>query len=122
MNREFARQLRRDMTDAEHRLWWHLRYRQMDGKKFRRQAPIGSYIVDFACFEEKLIVELDGGQHAQQQAYDARRTQWLNSQGFRVLRFWDHQVFEDVEPVMEVILRNLRTAPHPNPPPQGGGE
>src|SRR5947207_1314956 len=102
MTRDFARDLRRNMTDAERRLWRELRYRQQDGYKFRRQALVGKYIVDFVSFECKLVVELDGGQHADQIQYDEERTRWLESQGFRVLRFWNHQVFEEIDVVIEV--------------------
>jgi very-short-patch-repair endonuclease len=120
MTRDFARHLRKNMTDAEQRLWRELRYRQLDGRKFRRQAPIGSYIADFVCFEAKVIVELDGGQHAEQFEDDSRRTAWLESQGFRLLRVWNHHVFQDLDSVMQVIWDALQSTPHPNPPPQGG--
>jgi len=88
-------------------LWSHLRIKQMEGNRFRRQQPIGPYVVDFVCFEKKLVVELDGGQHAEQSAYDAERTTWLESQGFRVLRFWNHQVLREIEAVKEVIWKEL---------------
>jgi len=77
------------------------------GNRFRRQQPIAPYIVDFVCFEKKLIVELDGGQHAEQSAYDAERTTWLESQGFRVLRFWNNQILMEIEAVKEVIWKEL---------------
>jgi very-short-patch-repair endonuclease len=102
-----ARALRRNMTDAERKLWQHLRDRQTGSCKFRRQVPIGPYIVDFICFEKGLIVELDGGQHAEQEEYDAERTKWLQSRGYRVLRFWNNDVMTDVEVVKEEIYRNL---------------
>ncbi len=105
-----ARQLRRAMTDAERLLWRRLRDRQMNSCKFRRQVPLGRYVVDFVCFEKGLVVELDGGQHAEQEEYDAARTAWLESQGFKVLRFWNHEVMLNVEAVEEVIYREL-TAP-----------
>jgi very-short-patch-repair endonuclease len=118
------------MTDAERRLWGAIRYRQLGGWKFRRQAPIGSYITDFVCFEKKIIVELDGAQHVEQHQYDAKRTAWFTSEGFRVVRFWNHQVIEELDDVLEVIWQALgatpradfasRESPHPNPPPQGG--
>jgi very-short-patch-repair endonuclease len=144
MSREFARRLRKNPTDAERRLWSHLKLRQHDGKRFRRQATIGRFIVDFVCFETKLIIELDGGQHATQVDYDENRTAWLNAQGFRVLRFWNFQVLEETEVVLEAIWNALQvnerqlslkdktrtvsndtgdaTPPHPNPPPQVGRE
>jgi very-short-patch-repair endonuclease len=112
VSRDFARQLRKNMTDAERRLWYHLKLRQSDGKRFRRQAPIGAYIVDFVCFESKLIVELDGGQHAQQVDRDEIRTAWLGSRGFRVLRFWNFHIFEDLEMVLETIWNALRDTHH----------
>jgi very-short-patch-repair endonuclease len=123
MHRDFARHLRKNMTDAERRLWSQLRFRQLDKCRFRRQAPIGRYIVDFVSFERKIIIELDGGQHAEQAEQDSQRTNWLHSEGFVVLRFWNHQVLEDLETVIEVIWNAVRAAsPHPNPPPQGGRE
>lgn len=102
-----ARRLRHSATDAERCLWRHLRNRQLKGHKFRRQVPIGGYIVDFACLEIRLIIELDGGQHDAQRAYDERRTQTLEGQGFTVLRFWNHQVLTETEAVLEEILRRL---------------
>jgi very-short-patch-repair endonuclease len=119
MANEFAKQLRKTMTDAERRLWSRLRGNQIAGAKFRKQAPIENYIVDFVCFERKVIIELDGGQHVAQAEKDAIRTAWLNSRGFNVLRFWNHQIFEELDPVLEAIGIAL-TTPHPNPPPQGG--
>jgi very-short-patch-repair endonuclease len=87
--------------------------------KFRRQAPIGKYVVDFVCFEQRLIIELDGGQHAVQQDYDKSRSEWLQSQGFKVIRFWNHDVMNNIEGIKEVIASNL-TSPHPDLPPHGG--
>jgi very-short-patch-repair endonuclease len=123
MNHQFARRLRKNMTDAEQHLGQRLRYCQVGEYKFRRQAPIGIYVVDFVCFERKLIVELGGGQHAEQETKDVERTRWLNRQGFQVLRFWNHEIFEDTDWVLELIAESLQGAtPHPNPPPQGGRE
>ena len=87
MNKAKARQLRKNPTEAERVLWQHLRLRQLEGYKFRRQQPIGQYIVDFVCFEHRLVIELDGGQHSQQNSYDSQRAAWMERQGFRVLRF-----------------------------------
>jgi very-short-patch-repair endonuclease len=115
MSSDFARELRRTMTEAERHLWRYLRHRQLDECRFRRQAPIGPYIVDFVCFERRLIVELDGGQHAVQIDSDALRTEWLNSRGFRVLRFWNNLVFEDREAVLEAIWNALHPPPQPSP-------
>jgi len=95
------------MTEAERALWRHLRLRQISGYKFRRQQPIGKYIVDFVCFEKKLIIEVDGGYHADQLGYDAKRSEWLEKEGFRILRFWDNQVLEEVGSVKEVIVSAL---------------
>ena len=106
------------MTDAEQALWKYLRMRQMAGAKFRRQQPIGSYIVDFVSFGRRLVVEADGGQHTGQADSDAKRTAWLEVQGFRVLRFWDHEVLQAPDEVKRVIWEAL--TPHLNPPPQGG--
>ncbi len=102
-----ARELRRDMTDAERRLWRHLRERQRLGCKFRRQVPVGDYIVDFACFEMKLVIEVDGSQHMDREERDAKRTRWLESEGFRVLRFWNNEVLEQIDGVLSVIEEAL---------------
>jgi very-short-patch-repair endonuclease len=96
------------MTDAEHRLWKGLRENAL-GAKFRRQVPIGSYVADFACLSHKLIVEVDGGQHLEN-IQDEVRDGWLRRQGFRVLRFWDHEVLRSPEVVLEVIARALKSA------------
>ncbi len=116
-SRDRARRLRRQSTDAEEALWWKLRDRRLAGVRFRRQAPIGSYIADFASHERKLIVELDGGQHADRRAYDARRTRWLESRGYRVLRFWNDDVLLRMPSVLEVIARELRESPPESPSP-----
>jgi very-short-patch-repair endonuclease len=102
-----ARQLRKDQTLAETRLWQYLRNRQLTDCKFRRQHVIGPYIVDFVCLEKKLIVELDGGHHLEQQEYDQLRTLELNSSGFRVLRFWNNEVLAEPDRILEVILSAL---------------
>lgn len=118
-----ARELRKNLTEAERTLWKHIRYQQIDGHKFRRQAPIGPYIVVFVCFEEGLIIELDGGQHLEKVDYDLERTKWLESQGFRVMRFWNGQVLKEMEGVKGVVLDALGfggDTPHPSLPPQGG--
>ena len=117
--REFARQLRKNMTDAERRLWGVLRCEQLKGFKFRRQTAIGDFVVDFVCFSRKLIVELDGGQHNEELAktYDANRSEWLNSQGFRVVRFWNHEVFENLYGITDVIWKSLEESDQPLVPP-----
>ncbi len=109
-----ARNLRRNMTDAERTLWHRLRAGQT-GAKFRRQQPIGPYIVDFVCFDRRLIVELDGGQHADAIAYDAARTRWLETQGFTVLRFWNNDIMSNIEGVLVRIMEALPPSPQPSP-------
>ena len=84
-------------------LWNILRRRQVSGYKFRRQAPIGPYIVDFLCLEIRLVIEVDGGQHSEQANYDARRTAWLESEGFKVIRFWNNEVLEETDSVRDAI-------------------
>ena len=101
------RELRKNLTDAEKKLWKHLRLKNIGGNKFRRQQPIGKYIVDFVCPEKKLIVGVDGGQHGQQVSYDNDRTTWLESRGFRVVGFWNNEVLGDVGIVLDSILRTL---------------
>jgi len=98
-----ARRLRREMTEAEKRIWYLLRRRQFGGLNFRRQAPIEPYIVDFACLSIRLVIELDGGQHGANAEKDAKRTAWLESQGYRVLRFWNNEVFENLDGVLHKI-------------------
>ena len=112
-----ARKLRKQSTDTEGRLWRHLRDRQIEGFKFRRQHPIGTYVVDFVNLEKKVVIELDGGQHALVQA-DRIRDEWLRAEGYSVLRFWDNEVFTNLEGVLESI-RNALLTPHPDPLPQG---
>ena len=116
-----ARELRKNPTEAERRLWQHLRLRQFDGYKFRRQQPLGPYIVDFICLEKKIVIEVDGGQHSTQVQYDNERTAWLAAHGFRVLRFWNNEVLSEIEKVKEVIWEALmKSHPHLNPPPSRG--
>jgi very-short-patch-repair endonuclease len=120
LNVDRARGLRQTMTDAERVLWRHLRNRQLSGFKFRRQHEVDRYIVDFVCTEALLIVELDGGQHADEVEYDERRTQQLQAMGYRVLRFWNNDVLSDIQSVLEVVLgATARVSPHPNPLPAG---
>ena len=117
---ELARSLRHGMTDAERHLWKYLRQRQVSGCKFRRQVAVGPYIADFACFEKGLIVEVDGGQHCDSRT-DLLRDVFLRRQGFKVLRFWNHDVLANIGGVVWVIAKMLATcSPHPNPPPQAG--
>ena len=102
-----ARELRKTSTDAEKVLWSQLREKQLGGKRFRRQRPIGNYIVDFVCLEGRLIVELDGGQHQGSSDYDATRTFELNKLGFSVIRFWNNEVLGEMDGVKEAIVRAL---------------
>ncbi len=102
-----GRQLRQNMTLAEQRLWRHLRGKRLAGYKFRRQQPLGTYILDFVCSEAKLAIEIDGGQHAEQTAYDAQRTRYLQQRGFTVLRFWNNEVLQQTEAVLTAILHKL---------------
>ena len=104
--RQRARDLWKNSTDAEWHLWYHLRANRL-GFKFMRQVPIGTYIVDFACLEKRLIIELDGGQHMDNQIYDTKRTDSLTTHGFKVLRFWNHDVFQQTPSVIEVIMTAL---------------
>ncbi len=111
-----ARHLRRQMTEAERKLWRLLRDRPLVGVKFRRQVPIGNFIVDFCCLEHRLIVELDGGQHAEQEVADALRSRFLAEEGFRILRFWNDQVSNGAEFVAEKILQAItEVGPAPSP-------
>jgi very-short-patch-repair endonuclease len=128
----FARTLRRAQTEAEKELWWHLRRKiAVEGTHFRRQVPIGPYVADFCCHGHRLIVELDGAQHGEDagQAQDARRDAYLAAHGYGVLRFWNAQVFQEIEGVMEAITAALmegkaepaRLSPTPDPSPGRGG-
>ena len=95
--------LRSNLTDAERRLWYYLRAGRFEGCKFRRQVPLGRYVVDFLCEEARLIVEVDGGQHAEQVERDAERTQWLSARGYIVLRFWNNDVLGNIEGVLATL-------------------
>lgn len=102
-----ARQMRHEPTDAEHKLWSAVRGRAFGGYKFKRQYPIGPYIADFVCIACKVIIELDGSQHAQRSDYDAERTAYLRSRGFRVLRYWNDEFLRTPDVVLEDIWRAL---------------
>ena len=123
--KERVRNLRQNMTLAENRMWYYLRSRRLGGYKFVRQQVIDNYIVDFVCREKKLIVEVDGGQHMDATEYDEYRTRVLEAHGYRVLRVWNHDVFQNTAGVMEKILALLETEPHlgtliPSPSPKTG--
>jgi very-short-patch-repair endonuclease len=103
----FAKKLRTTSTDAERLLWSRLRARRLFGSKWKRQQPLGNYIVDFVCFESRLIIELDGGQHADAKLGDDERDAWLSAHGFHVLRFWNREALSNLEGVLMVIVRHM---------------
>jgi very-short-patch-repair endonuclease len=102
--KNFSRQLHSEMTVAETHLWRHLGARQVCDKKFRRQHPVGKYILDFACIEARMAIEVDGGQHNELQNYDNQRTTWLEVQGWRILRFWNNEVLQNIEGCLRKYL------------------
>lgn len=112
--------LRRNATEAEKRLWSILRAHRLEGFKFKRQQPLGPYVVDFCCWSRRLVVEVDGGQHADSAA-DQRRTLWLNGQGWHVIGFWNNEVLGNIEGVRDTILSTLDARP-PLPAGEGRGE
>jgi very-short-patch-repair endonuclease len=114
-----ARRLRKQLTEAEKRLWTVLRRRTIEGLKFRRQVPLGPYVADFACLEKRIVIEVDGGQHSQES--DAPRTSWLNENKFTVLRFWNNDVLSNTEGVVLAIHEALLVPPTPSLPRKGGG-
>ena len=115
-----AKALRSNATDAERKLWQRLKSEQL-GCKFRRQHPFGRYVLDFACLERMLVVEVDGGQHGEQVPYDDRRTRTLAESGFTVLRFWNHEVLNQIDDVVGEIWRALQPIPTPSLPLKGRG-
>ena len=121
-----AKRLRCTQTDAERLLWFRMRDRRLDGLKFKRQMPIYSYVVDFCCSEARLIIELDGGQHNVRKEADAVRTKKLEELGYLVLRFWNNDVFDNIDGVLETMVSTAKQhspePPHPNPLPQGERE
>jgi very-short-patch-repair endonuclease len=116
--RKFANLLRKNMTDAEQLLWQHLRAHRLGGAKFKRQQPIGPYIVDFVDFSARLIVEADGEQH-NESASDSTRDAWLKAQEFRILRFWNNEILACTDEVLERIWTELGSPLSPSPLPQG---
>ncbi len=117
---EFAKQLRHQMTESETRLWRHLRAHRMAGGKFKRQQPIGPYVVDFVHFGARLIVEADGGQH-NGAPRDSRRDAWLRAQGFKVMRFWNNEIMINLEGVLASVMAELAKFPlSPGPSPARG--
>jgi very-short-patch-repair endonuclease len=117
-----SRELRGNPTEAEQRLWARLSARQVANTRFNRQFPIGPFICDFAARTAKLVIELDGGQHADREEVDARRTDYLRSRGYRVVRFWNNDVLGNIDGVVQAIERILVTAPPPTPPASGRGD
>ena len=117
-----ARALRHDMTEAERRVWQILRSHRMKGYKFRRQVPIGRYVADFVCHEARLIVEIDGGQHDRSSRRETERTEFVQNEGYRILRFWNNEVLENLDGVHQKIAEELgRITPTQTLPHQGGG-
>ncbi len=119
---ELQRKLRKNPTEAEKKIWQTLRGNQIFNHKFRRQHPYENFILDFVCVEAKLVIEIDGGQHAENITYDQDRSRKLEHAGFKVLRFWNNQVLNELEAVKHTIWMALQdTHPHPNPPLEGEG-
>jgi len=108
-----ARQMRNHPTEAESLLWQHLRRSQLLGRKFRRQEPMGPYIVDFICFDPMLAIEIDGSQHTGLIAYDSERSAFLEGKGFKVIRFWNHEVLAQTDRVREAIRQRIAHPPSP---------
>ncbi|SLK04653.1 Very-short-patch-repair endonuclease [Enterobacter sp. NFR05] len=116
--RSHAKQLRHELTQEERRLWYLLRSRRFSRYKFRRQHPVGHYILDFACCEARLAIELDGGQHDERYEYDVQRTVWLNKKGWMIIRFWNNELWQNEEAVLERIFETLQMLlPSPRPSP-----
>jgi len=124
MTRQAARALRKRMTDAERLLWRHLRNRELGGWKFKRQYPVGPYIVDFICVDKNVVIEVDGAQHAENEDSDLHRSAFLNKMGYRVFRLWNNQVLQETEAVLEAIFAILaggkQNSPSPQPSPPLG--
>jgi very-short-patch-repair endonuclease len=101
-----AKTLRKKSTDAENFLWKQLRRKQLEGLKFRRQQPIDNYVVDFVCFKKRIVIEVDGGQHSIERDKDSERDNYLVINGFKVLRFWNNEVLQNIEGVLEIIRKS----------------
>ena len=119
MPNDRARALRKTMTNAERKLWAALRGKQLDGLRFRRQHPIGVYVVDFVCLERRLVIKVDGGPHGErkQAAFDRQRTEWLTAEGYYVLRFWNRDVMLSLDDCLTAICANLQVARQPQDTP-----
>jgi len=123
VNKIRARAMRLSPADAERKLWWHLRHRlPVAGTHFRRQVRLGHYIVDFASHGLRLVIELDGGQHAVQAGRDSTRSKFLETEGYRVLRFWNNDVLANIDGVLEIIQSAILATPTPTPPHKGEGK
>jgi very-short-patch-repair endonuclease len=117
-----AKELRKRSTETERLLWKYLRLKQLGGLKFRRQQPVDNYIVDFVCFEKRIIIEIDGGQHSVEKQKDRARDNCLVKQGYKVLRFWNNEVLTNIEGVLEMIRKNCLKHPPLNPLPSREGK
>jgi very-short-patch-repair endonuclease len=123
VNKTRARTMRLSPTEAERKLWWHLRHRlSVSATHFRRQVRLGPYIVDFASHGLRIVIELDGGQHAVQSKRDATRSKFLESEGYRVIRFWNNEVLTNIDGVLEMIQSAILATPTPTPPHKGEGK
>ena len=123
INKTRSHAMRSSPTEAERKLWWHLRHRlALPNSHFRRQVHLGHYIVDFACHHLKIVIEIDGGQHADRIKGDAKRTAFLESESYRVLRFWNNEVLKNIDGVLEVIQSAVVATPTPTPPHKGEGK
>jgi len=118
-NIKLAKALRKNPTESEQLLWKHLRMKQLEGVKFRRQEPIDNYIVDFISLEHRLVIEIDGSQHAESKA-DLQRDEYLKREGFKVLRFWNNEVLNNIEGVIETVFNELKEHPSPLIPSRKG--
>jgi very-short-patch-repair endonuclease len=119
---KLAKNLRIKHTDEENLFWSQLRARRLNGLKFRRQQPIGNYIVDFICFTKKIVIEVDGGQHSWKKKRNEIRDKWLSKEGYKLLRFWNNEVFKNLDGVLEIINQNCVNHPPLTPPIDGGGK
>lgn len=120
--KNFAKSLRKRPTDAERILWKHLKAKKLKGLKFRRQEPIGKYIVDFVCYEKGIIIEVDGGQHSIDKERDHERDIWFRDEGFKVIRFWNNDVLSNTEGVLTAIMTSFLESPSLLSPPIEGGD
>ena len=117
----FAKHLRQTSTDTEHVLWKQLRAKRFERLKWRRQEPIGNYIVDFVCYEKRIIIECDGSQHLVQKEKDLIRDEWLKQRGYKILRFWNHEILQNLDIVLDIIWKVSLGHPPPAPLPSREG-